>query len=373
MRTKYEVMILNELFISPLKSRVDLSNSLKVNKTSISNSVNSLMKDGIVVESDYGESTPQGGRKPIKLSLNYEYAYFLGIDVSKKYISYALCNMDFEIKNYAIIKKNITSNNVIESICQIIDDNEDKCTFAGSNKLKGVAIAIHGIVIDNKAFFTPNYDIDKIDIGGELKSIYQNIEFDLINESNAAALCEYYLNPIDNLVVINVGTGVGAGIIINGKLLSGNHGYGGEIGHMIVEPGGKLCHCGNKGCFEQYCSTQADIDFYNSISEKKINSSEELIEKYKSGDENAIKTVERNIFYMSIGINNILKTIDADVIFVNSDLAYNIPCYIKSLIKSVDKYFLHEVNLRVSKFNEKSTIIGCVYYSITNFFKNDAS
>lgn len=370
MRNEYQLLILKELFNTHKKSRVDLSKDLKINKTSISSSVTSLIEEGLVREISVGEASSKGGRRPIELTLNYEHSYFMAIDLSRDYISYCICNMNFEIKSYNMKKIKITDKNVIDNIKDIIKRTESDYIISGENKLKGITIAIHGIVRNNKIIFTPNYNIDQVDLLDELEKEFPDICFNLINESNAAALCEYYITQIDNLVTINVGSGLGAGIIIDGDLHKGNRGYGGEIGHMIIMPDGKECHCGNKGCFEQYCSISADIEYYNDHTKaSKISSSKELIDLFYKNDSLAIETIDRNVKYMSIGINNLMKTIDPAVVYINSDLAYNIPSYLEKVSKNVKSTFCQDVSISVSKFNDKSTLIGSIYYSIIKFFE----
>ena len=138
---------------------------------------------------------------------------------------------------------------------------------------------------------------------------------------------------------------------------------------MIIEPNGRKCHCGNKGCFEQYCSSTSDIAYYNEISNDKIESSDELIERYKNGDAYAVDTIKKNIDYMSIGINNITKTIDPSYVYINSSLAYNIPEYLDMVNEKVKSTFGQAISIEVSKFHDKSTLIGCIYYDIMDYFE----
>lgn len=369
MRNEYQVLVLNELFNNNNKSRVDLSKDLHINKTSISTSVSSLIDEGLLREVSVGEASSRGGRKPIKLMLDHEFAYFMAIDLSKNYISFCICNMAFEVKEYGFYEGEVNSDNAIEKITSVINNNKKYYTVDGVNKLKGVTIAIHGIVNDNNIIFTPNYDLDSINLLEILNKKVPNIDFNIINESNAAALCEHYISQVDNLITINVGSGLGAGIIIDGHLYIGKRGYGGEIGHMIIVPNGRKCHCGNEGCFEQYCSSTADISYYNEIADDKIKSSAELIERYKNGDSYAVDTIKRNIYYMSIGVNNMMKTIDPSYVYINSDLAYNIDEYLPMVNEEVKSTFGQDVPIEVSKFHDKSTLIGCIYYGIIDFFE----
>ncbi len=80
------------------------------------------------------------------------------------------------------------------------------------------------------------------------------------NDVNFAALAEARHRACDNLVFIALGTGIGGGIVSGGTLISGNLGMAGEIGHVVVEPGGRPCGCGQRGCVEQYAGSRAIAD-----------------------------------------------------------------------------------------------------------------
>lgn len=358
--------VLNEIYDNPGLSRVELSKIFNTNRATMSNIINEMLDENILLEVGEGKSTSKGGRKPIQLGINYDYGLCIGIDISSNYISYCLANLNFKVISHKIITVDINKNNVLNLVKDIIEKNKDiyKNYEAG---LIGVTIAIHGIVNNSKIIFTPNYNIDEVDLVKNLKDIYPNIRIDLINESNASALCEMIKNDIKDLVCINIGVGVGAGIVINNKLFTGENGYAGEIGHMIIFPNGKQCKCGNKGCFEQYCSEVATVDYYNSISNQKIKSISDVIKLYMSKDECAIKTINHDTDCMALLINNIMKTIAPKTIIINSSLAYNIPPYISNVIKKIKNTHNQKIQISSSVFNKKSVILGSVYNSITLF------
>ena len=133
------------------------------------------------------------------------------------------------------------------------------------------------------------------------------LNFHLENESNLAAIGEFSnsIETLNNTVVINIHSGIGSGIIVNGELYTGLEGSAGEIGHMIIVPNGKKCPCGNCGCFEQYCSMPALLDEFNSISDIKAPTIKHFADLYKAKNKYAIATISKNIELMSIGINNI--------------------------------------------------------------------
>lgn len=108
------------------------------------------------------------------------------------------------------------------------------------------------------------------------------------NDALVAAYGEFCLNdkPIDGLIYIGLGTGVGGGLIIAGKPFSGENGVAMEVGHMIIEPNGRLCGCGNGGCLEQYASATGVANSYFFATQKRLNSFE-IAKQAVDGDAHA--------------------------------------------------------------------------------------
>jgi glucokinase len=102
----------------------------------------------------------------------------------------------------------------------------------------------------------PNLSWGFVDVRAELSKFY-DIPLAITNDANAAALGEMLFGAargMKNFIEITLGTGLGSGIVANGELLYGADGFAGEIGHTIVDPNGRVCGCGNRGCLEAYCS-----------------------------------------------------------------------------------------------------------------------
>jgi glucokinase len=102
----------------------------------------------------------------------------------------------------------------------------------------------------------PNLSWDFVDVRAELGKYY-SIPLAITNDANAAALGEMVFGAAQNMkdfIVITLGTGLGSGIVANGELIYGTDGFAGEIGHTIVDPNGRQCGCGKRGCLEAYCS-----------------------------------------------------------------------------------------------------------------------
>ena len=146
------------------------------------------------------------------------------------------------------------------------------------------------------------------------------------NDANCFALAETLLGSVKdqypnakNVFGIIIGTGVGGGVIMDGKTLYGSQGIGGEWGHTIVTDNGDKCYCGKRGCVETVISGRALQIYYNKISGKKLKFEE--IYAIKNSDSDAKKTLERLIKYFGKGLSNVVNIIDPEVIVLGGGLS----------------------------------------------------
>jgi glucokinase len=133
--------------------------------------------------------------------------------------------------------------------------------LAGRHDLVAVGVGAAGYVDKSRStvMFAPNLAWRDIDLKGQLEPRL-NLPVVVENDANCAAWGEFRFgagHDVDDLLLVTVGTGVGGGLVLDGELYRGAFGVGAEIGHMRVVPGGRLCGCGNHGCFEQYASGRA--------------------------------------------------------------------------------------------------------------------
>lgn len=155
----------------------------------------------------------------------------------------------------------------------------------------------------------------------------------LENDANAAAYGEFLCGAgqgARDIVLLTLGTGVGSGIIIDGKILHGRHEIGGEIGHMIVDPGGEQCGCGQRGCLERYCSATNLADYamrlirdegrQSSLKAKMAEAgsidSKDIQEAAFAGDDLAAEVWDRGAYYLAVGLVSICRIFDPDKIIL---------------------------------------------------------
>ena len=187
-------------------------------------------------------------------------AYRAGIDIGGTNIKGAILGADGEVFEESIPTGNF--NKLAETVCTLIT-KLCKLAHIKAGELSGVGIGCPGM-IDGAAgtvVFAGNLNLKNYPLAKRVADILK-IPVKITNDANAAALGEAKFGAgknYDDSIFLTLGTGVGGGIIIGGKLFEGNMSAGAEIGHMVIERGGERCTCGRRGCFEAYASATALI------------------------------------------------------------------------------------------------------------------
>lgn len=144
------------------------------------------------------------------------------------------------------------------------------------------------------------------------------------NDANCAALGEYWFGVgknSPNLVVLTLGTGLGGGWILDGKLFDGYNGNSMEVGHTTVEPGGALCGCGHRGCIEAYFSARGFSARYEERTGFKIPNIETFFEMASSGDEHAKAVLEDGTDKLAECIRNLVHTINPECVALSGGIS----------------------------------------------------
>lgn len=258
----------------------------------------------------------------------------IGIDLGGTSIKAGL--VDFEGN---ILRQNSRPTRIEKEHISIINDIAEQIEELVA--VQGISIeCIHSIGIGvpglaeydtGKVIYCSNLSWKNIELGKELYSRLGRKVY-VENDATVAGLAESLFGSTKgavNSVLITLGTGIGSGIIINGRIYSGSHAAGSEIGHMIVGENFYDCNCGNNGCFETLASATSIIRYsQHRIKEGAKNSqilelagnkienitAEKIFAAAKSGDDLALEAVDRMCKYLAKGIMNIYNVLDPDII-----------------------------------------------------------
>lgn len=185
--------------------------------------------------------------------------YLYGVDIGGTTVKMGLFGEDGSLKEKWEIPTRTEENGkyILKDIADAVQINMREHKFL-TEDLKGIGVGVPGAVLDfSRVNECVNLGWGSVDVSKELSAM-TGCTVKVTNDANAAALGEIWMgaaSDYQSAVMITLGTGVGGGIIIDGKIIDGSHGYGGEIGHMTVDPeDDRVCNCGKKGCLELYAS-----------------------------------------------------------------------------------------------------------------------
>lgn len=360
-------LIIREIVKKGMISRADLSKAVALTRATISVQVADLLEDELVVETHLEHNAV--GRKPIMLSLNADAGYALGIDLDYGRISFALTDLLGHTVSSNIVKLETTEYSEILALLIKHITTYKKNYTSSRYGIIGIVIAIHGLVSNQEVIhYVPRLGWNDVNLKADLENAL-GLEIHLENNSNLSSFAErvYVHHDTDNLLSATFHSGIGLGMIINNKFFRGHDGFAGEIGHMIVVPGGRPCKCGNKGCWEKYAS---ESNIMEVLSEKKKTPNitfEQIQEWIDQGDAEVTEIMDEFIYYLSIGLNNMINIYNPDVIVIDSEFLRIYPDSIHKIKQNLNSQISHYRELLISSLGKDSSILGACALAIQYF------
>ncbi|KGM94119.1 glucokinase [Clostridium novyi A str. 4552] len=313
----------------------------------------------------------------------------IGIDLGGTNIAAGLVNNDGALIYKDSIKTNLECNGkfIIDDMVKLIENILGKNNFK-INEITSIGIGVpgtvryeEGVVVECVNLFWKEVTLAK-DLNIKLREKF-NIENDIKilieNDANAAALGEYLagsMKDCNSAILITLGTGVGGGMVLNGKVHRGKDGAALEIGHMIVGENFYNCSCGNNGCLETFASATAIIKYAQELiknGEKSIITDKVqgdlskvdakiVFDSAREGDKVGNLTLDRFIEYLGTGINNIINVLDLDVISIGGGVVAGSDLFMDRLIKYIKEHKLFKglelCKIEKAKLGNDAGIIG---------------
>lgn len=264
--------------------------------------------------------------------------YKIGIDVGGTFIKAGIIEDKRNIiyKTKVPTPQNHSPEDTIKNIVSLITELKNS-EYAKNKICGGIGIGTPSI-IDSKngrVLYANNFGWDSpVEMVDEIKK-YHSEPVAITNDANAAALGEWVFNNQDNYkssVLITIGTGIGIGIVLNGKLYEGEHAGAVEIGHMVIKSGGRKCTCGKRGCLETYVSTTGLIKTAmkkatnkNTMLRKMLKDNGELngiliTQAVREKDETALKLFDKYLWQLSEGLAVVVDLFRPDVIYIGGGI-----------------------------------------------------
>jgi predicted NBD/HSP70 family sugar kinase len=282
-RAHNAALVLRSLYdLGPI-SRADIARLTGLTRTSVGEIVSELERDDLAIDVGRGPST--GGKQPTLVALNANARTVITLDLGERSFTAALANLRGEIA--ARTSRDLDGRDGDEAV-NVVHELIEEVRAAATSPILGIGVGTPGIV-DQAGTIRWAVSLDWQDLPlAEILSERHDLPTYVANDSRAAAFAIYLFKGDErpaNLAVIKVGRGIGAGLILSDQLFGGDGEAAGEIGHVVVDPDGDLCHCGRYGCLETVASSSAVIRASGA------SSLESLAEQALAGDDRALGVV----------------------------------------------------------------------------------
>lgn len=253
-------IMLNGSFITS-----DISDDTGYSTTTVAKYISRLIKEGILSEIDKINLHTKG-RKTVRYGLGSEDRYFIGVDISAFEMTIGLMNISgkmIRVEKNNMFRQNNT-HDTLEQICDGIKQLINNTEGLDASMILGINLNLPGRVNSSKGTSATIFNFEDTSNTPLTEILYDKIGIPVYieNDTKAMAYGEYMSGPnktYSNMCYINIGWGLGLGLILNGKLYYGKDGYSGEFGHVNLYDNNILCHCGKKGCLETEVSGRAIV------------------------------------------------------------------------------------------------------------------
>lgn len=268
--------------------------------------------------------------------------YIYGVDLGGTTVKMGLFDGEGTIleKWEIVTRKEENGSHILPDIAaSIAEKNQEKGIEV--KDIVGIGMGVPGpITEDGRVLKCANLGWGIFSVADELRKLTGVNKIKVGNDANVAALGEQWRGGgrgFDSIVMITLGTGVGGGIILNGKILTGSNGAAGEIGHLTVNPKEtRTCGCGKKGCLEQYSSATGITRMAAEKLEETDRPSElrqydhpltgkEVFKAYENGDELAKEIVEEFSNYLGLGLSHVAAVVDPQAFVIGGGVSKNGP------------------------------------------------
>jgi len=324
LKRRNQTAILN-LLTRQCMSRTDIARVLGLSRASAGEHIDRLMEEGMVRESGIGQIGR--GRKPMLFDIVPDYGYFAGIYLSRDACLFGIVDMKgctiacSSLEDAPYILPDRVLKEVAGKILSMIEENN-----LAAEKLIGVGFSVPGPVdVKNGVILSPPGFSHWHGVSPH-KTLGNFFSQPVLVENNAASqtLAELRFGlgrQYKSFLRLFVDSGIGGGIIINGRRIAGEGGFGAEFGHTSIIMDGRLCDCGNSGCLERYAAIPEILRDCFSPRDG-ISTWQQVVDGAEKNDARCIDAIEREAHYLASAIVNYINILEPQAIVLGGDLQY---------------------------------------------------
>jgi N-acetylglucosamine repressor len=324
-------LVLNVIKSQGPISRTNIARLSGLSLATVSSITADLIETGLVYEKGAGESS--GGRRPILLCLNHQAGFVVGVKLMEHAVTSALTDLNAQVLHHRITPLIVPPgerkcDDVLPAVVQAVEATIVEAGVA-QERVLGVGIGMAGLVDGAAGIcrYSPFFGWQDVDITGPIADQLGMPAY-LENDVNTLTIVEQwfgYGHGVDHFVVVTVGRGIGAGIVVNGQFYRGAAGGAGEFGHITLLEGGPPCDCGKQGCLEALASDVAMVRQVRaamalgertSLEKMETLSLEKIVAAAEAGDRLARRLLADSGRWLGIGIATLVNVLNPQLIIV---------------------------------------------------------
>lgn len=368
--------VITSFFYNLNSTIAELAKELNLSIPTVTKLVNEMVDEGIL--NDYGKTDSKSGRKPSTYGLNPQSGYFLGVDVKRGLVNIGICNFNGEVvrQDFDIAYNMESQETAIDEICKIATDFIEGSGIERS-KILNACVNIGGRVNPTTGYCYSMFVFSETPLN-EIISEKMGVPVCIENDTRAMAYGECLRGAAKgekNMLFVNMGWGLGLGIVINGTVYEGKSGFAGEFGHIHAFDNEIMCHCGKKGCLETEVSGAAlHRRVLESIKEGKVSilskqvqnnetiTLQDIIDSINAEDYLCIDLLEDIGIKLGVQLANMINIFNPETVVIGGTLSAAGDYLIQPVRQTIKKHSLKLVNsdtkLVCSKLHDKAGIIG---------------
>ncbi|MGV1047247.1 MAG: ROK family protein [Solirubrobacterales bacterium] len=333
--------VLAEIATGGARSRATLAHRLGFNPSTISSLASELIASGLVEETEEDENPGKVGRPARLLRLRGRAFGAIGLEINVDYYAACLLDLDGAVRHQRRVEisgRPATARQAMTAVARLGEEALERAR-AREIGVHGVTLALPGLVEARlgRLVLAPNLGWRDIEPARLLGERLLGVSVAIDNEANLGALAELWEGGVgthEDAICISGSVGIGAGVLIDGSLLRGRHGFGGEFGHVVVDPAGARCACGGRGCLETVAGKHAILDSGGA------GSGAELLALLRGGDRRALAAVAAAGAALGTALVSAIQLLDPGVVIVGGFLGPLLPWLTTS--------FAEELNARTT-------------------------
>ncbi len=390
------IEVLTYIYRNRRISRADLARTTGLTPATVSHVVSELEKADIIRKTGHGES--KGGRRPILIELNPHAFYLAGVDLGITKVNATVIDLHgtllSRVKNPvdARDKRDIIISCMFETARQAFTRAGDQVR----KKVIGIGLSVSGLVNIERgvSIFAPNIpDWQNVPIAELFRKEFSIPAF-IENDARAMALGEARFGAgfgYDNIFCVNIGHGIGSGILIGGELYRGNAFTAGEFGHLTLLPSGPYCQCGNRGCLEVMagghaiaasairCVNAGAKTAIRDIVEGKIHEITAAVvsQAAQRGDSTAVRLLQEAGRYLGIGLAGAVNILGPELIIIGGGVAQSGDVLLDEIKKTISKRafttMVNKPSIVLSALGENASSIGAAALVLSRTLKNPST